>query len=502
MAAGIPSIYKGKLGQIALIGLLLSCALPVYTAVIFPEHLNDDSFITLTFAKNLSSGNGFVYNHPPEVLGTTTPLFTLLVATIHGLFPSSNLPEVAVLISALCWLGIGWLFIAFRNAWGITGWQAAVIGIVINFSPWVFSLGMEAYVFAFFLVLSLSCFWSKRYFVAGLSAGLLHLVRGEGILIAGILGVLLLVRFLSRKGVSEKERLTPIISFGAGFAIPVGIWIAYAYPTFGYILPNTLRAKQAQGANMFGRPFLVRLTQEWMPSWEERFSIGGVSWLNIWWMLSALGIFAIVRRYKKILVFLAWLILYISGYVILKISAYYWYQLPVLFVMYIFFSFGIIEVLRFLSELRVRSWLKITAIFIFAGFILSRLVFPSIKAVTTYQGDNRGSSYRALSNWFNENSNPAESVGFIEIGYLGYFTSNKIIDLAGLIDPEASNHIANSDYAWAFWNAQPDYYVYLPDFDWALANIINDSRFEKEYEAVAVLPGPRETDFTIFKRIQ
>jgi len=496
------SIKKYWIGQIAFIFLLLSSLLPVYTAAIYPENLNDDSFITLTFAKNLSLGNGFVYNHAPEVLGTTTPLYTLLVAFTHGLFPSTDLPSVAVFFSALCWLGIGWLFFVFRKAWGITGWQAAIIGIVIYWSPWVFSLGMEAYVFAFVLVLCLSFFWSEWYFAAGVTAGFLHLVRGEGGLIVGILGALLLVKALLKKGSPIKVRFMPLICLVAGFVIPVGIWMAYAYPTFGDFLPNTLAAKRAQGANLYGRPFLVRLIQEWIPSWEKRFSVGGVSWLNIWWILSALGIFAIIRRYKKFIVLFAWLGLYIAGYVLLKVSAYYWYQLPVLFVMYIFFSIGIIEVMRFLLGLRARSWLKIIAVVIFAAFILSRLVLPSIQSVRTFQGDNRGPSYRGLSTWFNENSDPKESIGYIEIGYLGYFTSNRIVDLAGLINPEAAEHISNSDYSWAFWDEKPDYYVYLPDFDWALSDIINDPRFEKEYESVAVLPGPRETDFTIFKRIQ
>ena len=56
-----------------------------------------------------------------------------------------------------------------------------------------------------------------------------------------------------------------------------------------------------------------------------------------------------------------------------------------------------------------------------------------------------------------------------------------------------------ADFAWGFWEYEPDYFVYLPDFDWALGAIRTDPRFEECYVPTAQLPGPREIDFTIFK---
>jgi hypothetical protein len=66
--------------------------------------------------------------------------------------------------------------------------------------------------------------------------------------------------------------------------------------------------------------------------------------------------------------------------------------------------------------------------------------------------------------------------------------------------PDIVPHIAAGDFAWGFWHYKPDYYVYLPDFDRALANIRSDPRFDLEYQPVATLPGPRKTDFTIYQR--
>ncbi len=40
----------------------------------------DDSYITYRYARNLIAGDGFVFNPGERVLGTTTPLYTSLMA--------------------------------------------------------------------------------------------------------------------------------------------------------------------------------------------------------------------------------------------------------------------------------------------------------------------------------------------------------------------------------------------------------------------------------------
>ena len=61
----------------------------------------DDAFITFRYARNLLNGAGFVYNPGEQVLGTTTPLYTLLMAALSGLSRSANFPWIALLINAL-----------------------------------------------------------------------------------------------------------------------------------------------------------------------------------------------------------------------------------------------------------------------------------------------------------------------------------------------------------------------------------------------------------------
>ena len=123
--------------RLAIIVLLAASLIPL-TAAFRVDHRfpSDDALISLTYAKNLARGDGFVFNHPPPVLATTTPAFTLGVAgltAVTGLEPT----EVALWVSALCWLGLIWAFFIFREAFGLDPGQAVVVGCMVAAQGWV-----------------------------------------------------------------------------------------------------------------------------------------------------------------------------------------------------------------------------------------------------------------------------------------------------------------------------------------------------------------------------
>jgi len=278
-------------------------------------------------------------------------------------------------------------------------------------------------------------------------------------------------------------------------------WVIYAHFTFGSFLPNTLAAKQAQGQTGMWRPFLQRLTEDWVPLWGKSFTFKVLPIINFWWVMVFIGFIDVLLRKHRWLILAGWIILYISGYTLLNVSGYWWYGLPVLFVLNLFFGLGIIKIVEMLTRHIKPHNLSLGISVLFTIILVFALAKPTFNAVLTYQGDARGESYTALSRWFREHTNSSESIAFIEIGYLGYYTDNRIIDLAGLVLPDVVPHIAEGDFAWGFWQYKPDYYVCLPDFDWALASISADPRFDQQYQPVATLRGPRETDFIIYKRI-
>ncbi|MGC9350059.1 MAG: hypothetical protein ACP5JG_18105 [Anaerolineae bacterium] len=500
--------------------LLVLSLFPLWVAARNPTNLNDDAYITLTYAQNLAAGRGFVYNWPPATLGTTTPLLTLLVAGLGALVPWVPLDTLAVFLTALCWAGIGWLFFAFRERWRISVVHVLILQLVLIGSGWIAYLGMEAYLFAFLLVLAFSLFFADRIFLAGLAVGFLFLTRGEGVLVLGVMGAIrfgesLLNRWPAQDGElgstgvrNARSVLRAAVSswsrLGAGFAFPAGLWSLYALLTFGHILPNTLAAKQAQGQIGMTWPFWHRLTREWMPVWGQRFAVPNLPVLNAWWWLIGVGFVVAVAhpRYRRWLAFVAWIVLYAVGYAVLGVSAYGWYQLPVHFGAQLLFALGltvIVDRLWHLKAAELLRWGLCATLLIAVAFFLAR---PTVVAALRYEGDPRAPSYRRMARWFREHAEPDATVAYIEIGYLGYFTQNRIVDVAGLVLPEAVSHVADGDFAWAFWYYEPDYYVDLSDFDWALGSIRENPEFESAYDAVVTLPGPREADLVIYQRVE
>jgi len=424
-----------------------------------------------------------------------------MVAGTASIFHQIPIDRAAVFLTAFCWMGIVWLIFFFRKAWGLEQWQAGIIGLVVIGSGWIGYLGMEAYLFAFLLVLCVSLFFSRHYFSTGLISGLLFLTRGEGIIVLGVIFITVLIQQWREKKSFDTQFATILIRLATGFAIPVLPWVIYAFSTFGTFLPNTLAAKQAQGLSDFGRPFWQRLINEWIPTWGRPFGIAGLPWFNLWWVIALIGIVTALFQKPRWLLFVVWIILYISGYVLLKVSAYWWYELPILFVINLFFGLGIVKIIEIIIRWIKPFVLSLSISILVAGLLLFILAKPTIKGMLANKGDVRGQSYTNLSTWFRENTDNSKSIAYIEIGYLGYFTDNRIIDLDGLTLPDVIPHIARNDFAWGFWHYQPDYYVFLPDFDWALASIRTDPRFDQHYQPVATLPGPGKNDLIIYRRV-
>ncbi len=78
--------------------LVAACALGF---VFWRAWVCDDAFITFRYSRNIIEGQGFVYNPGSRVLGTTTPLFTLLMAALGVVTGGQDFQWYAIAVSAL-----------------------------------------------------------------------------------------------------------------------------------------------------------------------------------------------------------------------------------------------------------------------------------------------------------------------------------------------------------------------------------------------------------------
>lgn len=302
---------------------------PLAAASLFPVwcgwgqgfNLNDDAYITLTYAKNLAAGRGFVFNHPPPTFGTTTPLLTLLVAALAALLRQIPVDVVAVWATVLAWLAAGWMFWVFRRVWHLDDRSACLVAVSVLLGGWAGPLGVlgsEVFLFHALLILALSLHLAGKAFPAGIVAGLLFLTRGEGVLVLGVMGLSLgYRRFVGSEGESEPEDwrdwgkyfLAHVGRLLAGFMLVLTVWAIYAYRTFGQVLPATLAAKRTQVA--LGWPsFTHELLTNWWRTW------GGASvghpLLGLWWVLVVVGLVTALRWRPRWGLFPLWLVGYVG----------------------------------------------------------------------------------------------------------------------------------------------------------------------------------------------
>jgi hypothetical protein len=461
-----------------LVFLILSL-FPFWVALRTPTlTLSDDSLITLTFAKNIAQGRGFVYNHPPAVLGTTTPLFAIVLGVFGAVSGWHDFPRMAVLFSALCWGGLIWLFYIFRTELLLKKWQSAVVALLISCGGWVDFMGMEAYLFSFLLLLSVGLFLKKRFFWSGFCIGLLFLTRGEGVILFFILAATGILQSFRTSSIRDGGRLLMQLSFG--FSLPFLSWSIYALHTFGNIFPNTLIAKIAQGESGIWKRFSERLLHEWLPGWNWRFGLTTHPLFSVFPLLFIAGVLAIIQKMRIWLIFLVWILFYILGYSLLGVAGYSWYSLPIRFVILLISSLGIIYWGEKLIACFKQSNL-IKAVFVLVLlFIVYMWGYPLIQTVLSQTPDAKSLQYHKIALWLSGNTKPEDAVAHFEIGYLGYFTSNRIIDLVGLIDKEIPQHVAGIDFQWGFWRAAPQYLIYYQDSLFQ-KKIINDLRFAHLY---------------------
>jgi len=504
----LPAI-NGLRPPLAVWGLLAVASLfPVWCGWGQGFNLNDDAYITLTYAKNLAAGRGFVFNHPPPTFGTTTPLLTLLVAALAALLGQVPVDVVAVWATVLAWLAAGWMFWVFRRVWRLDDRSACLVAASVLLGGWAGPLGVlgsEVFLFHALLILALSLHLASKTFLAGIVTGLLFLTRGEGVLVLGVMGLSLgYRRFVCSEGESEPEGwwewdkgfLSHIGGLLAGFMLVFTVWAVYAYGTFGQILPATLAAKRTQAA--LGWPsFTHELLTHWWRAW------GGASvghpLLSLWWGLVAVGLVTAFRWRPCWSVFPLWLVGYVGGYAVLGVAGYWWYQVPVFLSLQILFALGLVTCRDVLERHFTRHGRWIGRLVVICG--LAWILWPAAKAVVMYAGDWRAASYRTLAAWLRVHARPADRVAFHEVGYLGFYTDQRIVDLCGLTTPEVLPHFARRDLTWPLRTLLPEWYVASPTWD-ILPALREGGWLDGHYRYVAALPAPDGGQLQIFQRLE
>ena len=206
----------------------------------------DDAYISFRYARNLAEGHGLVFNPGEYVEGSTSLLWTLLMALPEALHISVS--SFAFSLGLI--LGLLALFELWRvcRLLGLSPWgtSAAMIGLGLFPEYWLtVTMGLEGGLFAFLLSHTVYLCLSKRWIWAGLYGGLLFATRPEALLLFPAFGAYVVFTALNHNAKPQDFRslIHQVLSLLAPWLVVVALVTAWRLFYYGAWLPNSVVAK-------------------------------------------------------------------------------------------------------------------------------------------------------------------------------------------------------------------------------------------------------------------
>jgi len=451
------------------------------------ERMVDDAYITFRYARNIVAGSGFVYNPGERVLGTTTPLYTLLLAGLSLATGSRDFSALALAVNALAGAasvgllyGLGKRF-ARHKAPAVA---AALLWAVAPHSVTFAVGGMETDLTIALLLAAAYAHVAGRPRALAVLSALALLARPDTAILLGLLWLDLTLarrRIPWQEGLIALALLTPWLIFGTlAFGSPLTGSIAAKSVTYRLNPPDGLvRLIQHYSTPFFGDALLGR-------SWHL---IGFAVYL----LLGGLGGLRAIRRDRRAWPLPAYPYLYLAVFAAANPLLFRWYLSPPLPFYFLLIFTGVWELGHDLqSAIRHPPFAirhSLFAIFTIAALALTLNGWE----LHPDHGPDRPAPEMA---WFElellyaraadvvlARAAPGDTLCAGDIGVLGYRTDLRILDTIGLVTPEARWH----------YPTNPDIYVinYAIPADLVLALDPDYIVILEVYGRHGLLPNPR-----------
>jgi hypothetical protein len=207
-----------------------------------------DSYIHFSYARNLALHHEFSYNlGEVEGIGSTSFLWVLLLTAgqMVGILPEKSAVILGIVLLA-CSGNLA--YIITKNALAelphkrriILATAAGLVTIFPGSMAWFALSGMEAILFLCLALLAIRFYGLKRWISLGLVLGLLSLTRIEGLILAGTIGIVEVVR---QRRIPKELILTAIVVLA--MLLP---WILYLYNREGILLTASYQGRKVMVA--------------------------------------------------------------------------------------------------------------------------------------------------------------------------------------------------------------------------------------------------------------
>lgn len=423
--------------------------------IAFTNFTQEDAFITFRFAQQIARGNGFVYNLGEPIYGTTSPLFTLLLAGWLSLMDSDIVGGARVIDFAAA---IGTFFFVWSTLRHLKLPRSVPVFILatlaLSSQLWLFDTqGMETPLVLLFMSASWWMFTLDRPVWAGALAGLMLWTRVDtGLWIV----CMVVVAWIASKW---KDGIKIGLSAGLTY-LP---WVAFAWLYFGSPIPHTAIAKWVAYVSQdlvplrdhalivyrALKPFFIdgALTPTGLVLSLATISIG------VWYGIK-------LRANRPILVLLFFTTADTLRLIITRATSFAHYTVPAMWALLALFGGGLGHLWNL--RLHFRPWVRTIYPWTLAA-ILALGLAQGVRAALRTQ-DNQVFRHelalKAIGVWLNKNTPREASVLVEPLGYIGYYSERYMFDEVGLVTPKIVELKRQGLAAPAYIEAlKPDYYV-------------------------------------------
>jgi hypothetical protein len=435
----------------------------------------DDAWIHAQFATNLAHGHGLAFNAGEPSTGSTSPLWTALLALpiALGISAVTAAKTMGIVLAAIA------AILAFDLARLLSGSTAAgcVAGGAVACSArltWGAVSGMEVPLDVALVVLTLVVFVrdeGERGWIWGLLAGLATLARPEtGVLFPILAGVVL----TSGSRLGSRARLRGVIAPATwAFVVVVAVDLVINVLVSGRPLPATFYAKTA-GAGLFnaiGRFDVAEIarsiTSRPLATLNAfvRFTVEQSAIAFLFVLVGLLATVGVLGRPRRLAGVAVPLFLVLSPIVVGAVAPIPHYFLQdgryVAHLLALFFVVAAVGTAELAGRARYPSIVWGLAI-----LAIVRLLSQDVSYAPTYaaQVDNINRLHVAMGEWLATHTAPTDAIATNDIGAIGFFSGRRVIDLEGLVTPAVLPYRAQRAYVSFVEHARPAWLVIFPEW--------------------------------------
>lgn len=398
----------------------------------------DDGWIHQTYARNLVETGAWAYVPGEVSAGSTSPLWTLILALGYALGAPFRVWTAIVGALSVAAVAVVASQVARRLFPHVPAAVVAALACALEWHLlWAGASGMET---ALFAALSLAVLGGAMtlarvdrpaaWLAWGLLGGAAFLTRPEGLLPLGLGGACLLA--VRRGDWAQGQRAAALKRYGltvAGFLALAVPYLAFNWRASGALFPNTFYAKQAEYHEVVASvPWLVRVLRVAGVQFVGGMALLAPGMVAAWRHIAR-------RRYGMGFLPLLWWAATVALYATRLPVTYQHgrYEMPVIPALLVYGAPGtalLVKAAQGRTGRILSRTLALAACAVFAAFVLvgARAYLADVRIIDTEMVD--------VARWLDRNTPRDAIVAVHDIGAVGYFTRRRLLDLAGLVSPE------------------------------------------------------------------